>query len=94
MNERSTGTEAAKINAEAIERLREIKHEIGELIDEAMKLLRDTPEYDRAKGYWFAHIRCALDHEHAFLGGSMFTLQDSIDALAEVDAGDDEGDDR
>lgn len=67
---------------ETIERLAEIKDEIAALVDEAQDLLRDTPEADRAESYWIAQIRCALDDDHDYLGGSMVTLQDSIDALA------------
>ncbi len=63
------------------ERLHEIKDEMLTLLEEANQILRGTHEEDRAKGYWYAHIRCALDGEHMFIGGSMVTMQDSIDAL-------------
>jgi len=71
---------------ETIERLAEIRCEIAALIDETRELLRGTPEADRAKRTWLAHIRCALDNDHAYLGGSMITLQDTIDALAAEEA--------
>ena len=61
--------------------LQDIKDEIKELLDQARRLVRGTREEDRAKGYWFAHIRCALDDEHGYLGRSMITMQDTIDAL-------------
>ena len=67
---------------ETIDRLSEIRCEIADLVAEARKLLRDTTETDRAKRTWLAHIRCALDNDHDDLGGSMVTMQDSIDALA------------
>lgn len=72
--------------SEAIDRLNEIKDEIAELIAEARVLLRGTPEAHRAEAYWLAHIRCALDSDHGYLGGSMVTMQDTIDALARPDA--------
>ena len=96
MAERDTITQSAETNTidgDAIERLCEIKDDIKQLIEEAMNLIPE-PEHARARGYWYAHIRCALDKDHTFLGGSMRTMQDSIDALAEVDAGDDEGGER
>jgi ElaB/YqjD/DUF883 family membrane-anchored ribosome-binding protein len=71
---------------ETIDRLYEIKTEIADLIAEARELLQDTPEAARAEAYWIAHIRCALDNDHDYLGGSMATMQESIDALtAEAD---------
>ena len=70
---------------ETIDRLSEIKDEIADLVAEARNLLRDTPEADRAKAYWLAHIRCALDNDHAYLGNSLVAMQDTIDALAGED---------
>ena len=70
-----------KISREDWERLGEIKEEIKELVREAVDLIRDTNEYERAKGYWYAHIVCALDDDHMYLGGSMVTMQRTIDAL-------------
>ena len=63
------------------DRLSEIKDEVKDLIIEAISIVRQTDEYDRAKGYWYAHIRGALDSDHSYLGGSMVTLQDTIDSL-------------
>jgi hypothetical protein len=63
------------------EELDAIRLEIKELLDNASRLVRGTREEERAKGYWIAHIRCALDKEHGYLGGSMVTMQDTIDAL-------------
>lgn len=63
------------------DRLEEIKAEFLELLEEATGLLRGTGEEERAKAYWLAHIRCALDDDHGYLGGSMCTMQDTIAAL-------------
>lgn len=64
-----------------IDRLLEIKDEMLALLRETQELLRGTTEEDRARAYWYAHIRCALDDDHSYLGGSMCTLQDSINGL-------------
>lgn len=69
--------------AERIERLTEIKDQMKELLGEAEQLLRDTNEEDSARAYWMAHIRCSLDDDHMYLGGSMVTMQTTIDALIE-----------
>lgn len=68
-----------------IERLVEIKEEMLELLSECHQLTRGTSEEDRARSYWLAHIRCALDDEHQFLGGSVITMQDTINGLQEFD---------
>jgi hypothetical protein len=78
---------------EAIDRLREIRLEIEELVDEAMDCLRDAGgSTDRAESYWRAHIICALHNDHHYLGGNMCTLQDTIDEL-EADDGPEPDDD-
>ena len=66
-------------------RLAEIKDEINELLEEAWQLVRGTSEEGRAKGYWMAHIRTALDDEHDYLGRSMCTMQETAEALAGED---------
>jgi hypothetical protein len=35
----------------------------------------------RAERYWIAQILTALDNDEEYVGGSMFTLQDSINKL-------------
>jgi hypothetical protein len=69
--------------------LTDIKNEIKVLIDNALHIIKnaDKGEYERARMYWYAHIVMALDKEHEYLGGSMFTMQDSIDAISgEIDS--------
>ena len=67
----------------AADDLREIKEQMRELLDQAKAILGDAPQItrQRAEAYWMAHIRCALDDDHEFAGGSMVTLQDSINEL-------------
>ena len=78
------GTRTPTTLAEKAERLLELKDTIRELLDEAQDLLRGTPEEDRARCYWYAHIRMALDDDHTWLGRSMCTMQSSINALEAV----------
>jgi hypothetical protein len=79
----------------AIDRLREIQGEIGELLDEALHCIRDAGgSTAQADAYWKAHIICALRNDHEYLGGSMVTMQDTIEELESGDepSPDDDGD--
>jgi hypothetical protein len=73
-----------------LERLEEIKDEIKDLVDEARALVSGTAERRTTEAYWIAHILGALDEDHEFLGGSMTTMQDTIDALREESEEDDD----
>jgi len=69
-------------------RLEEIVCEMKELMREARDIVRKYPgTEDRFKGYPYAHIVGALDNDHEFLGGSMFTL---IDCIEEIKGGGDD----
>jgi chromosome segregation ATPase len=72
-------------------RLEEIKDEIKELLAEAKQIVRkqNRHEWESASGYWYSHILCALDDDHDYLGGSMSTMQDTIDTLNGEDEADD-----
>lgn len=67
---------------EAIYRLAEIQGEIQELLYEAKDLIRENAKnsttYERARIYWIAHIEGALSKNSEWLGGSMFTMEDTI----------------
>jgi hypothetical protein len=80
---------------EAGERILDIKEEIIDLLQEAMDLMRiegtDT-ERERARSYWYAHIRTALDEDHGYMGRSMCTMEDSARELM-ADEEDEESDD-
>ena len=70
----------------AAERLQEILEEMKGLLDEAEQLIRRNGmpiTYERARSYWIAHIRRALDKDHSYLGGSMFTMEETIRDLEE-----------
>jgi len=72
------------------ERLSEIAEEIEGLTREAYDIVRSTDlhEAERAKGYWYAHILSALGS--ASYRSTSLTLQDTISALEEVGAGDED----
>lgn len=69
---------------EAIDRLEEIQSDIGEMIREALELVRlhgTSTDEARFKGYPYAHIVGALSNDHEFLGGSMTTMEDCIESM-------------
>ena len=72
--------------AEALDRLKEIRDEMLELLDEADRILRHDFGgliYDRAKSYWLAHVKMALTKEHGYLGSSMCDFEDTISEIEE-----------
>lgn len=78
-------TKNRRYKVEATERLTEIKDEIKDLINEAFDLVRQNAAHkvtlQRAESYWIPHVKMALDKEHDYMGGSMVTLQDTIDEI-------------
>jgi hypothetical protein len=71
---------------EAAERIMEITEEIRELLQEAMDLVREegtSLDRDRARCYWYAHILTSLGGDHGYLGGSMFSMEDTARELEE-----------
>ncbi len=71
-----------------LERLVEIQEEIQTLVGEASNLIRmvDRSAFYRAESYWLAHITVALSNDSGILGGSMVTMQDTIDELRAMEA--------
>ena len=70
--------------AEAAAILMDAKEAIQEALEQAGTALRALDNdflYEQARSYWLAHIRMALDRNHGYLGGSMVTMQDAINAL-------------
>lgn len=65
------------------ERFEEYKEKLEELMDKIEEEVEKLPgvQRKRAESYWVGHIRGALDNEES--GGSMFTMQDTIDELYE-----------
>ena len=69
---------------QAGERILEIKEEIIDLLQEAMDLIREQgtdTERERARSYWYGHIRTALDEDSGYMGRSMCTMEDSAREL-------------
>lgn len=78
-------------NEEIAYELEEIKEQIKGLVYEAFELIpRDGMYASRARSYWYAHILTALDDESEFMGGSMHSMQDTIDEIRSGDEDDDE----
>jgi len=88
VQEAASERKAREKSLDAIMTLSEVKEEMLELLNSAREAVRGTSEASRAHAYWIAHIRMALDEDHEWLGGSMCTLQDSIDSLREELDGD------
>ena len=71
----------------AIERLEELKEEIYKALNEMKEILREVApdEYEVAERYWLAHIDGALDNRGQWLGGSMISCIDTIEALEKME---------
>lgn len=61
--------------------LEDIAAQILDLVDEAERLIRPTGEYERAKAYWLAHIRSAVDSDQFGYGQSYNDMKSTIDTL-------------
>jgi hypothetical protein len=74
---------------EAINRLREIQQEIGDLVREAKDIIKEVApgEYERARRYWGAHIEGGLSKSYGWLGGSFIDMDSTIEAIENDDDG-------
>jgi hypothetical protein len=71
----------------AVEKLETIQGWMMELLEEARKILKKEVggmAYERADAYWLAHVETALKKETRYLGGSMVTMDDTIEEVREV----------
>ncbi|MDC6176280.1 hypothetical protein [Ralstonia solanacearum] len=78
---------------DVVEELTQIKEQMLDLIENVRGVLKAggfTSALDRAEDYWIAHLTCAISHDHGYLGGSGWTLQDTIE---EIESGEDEEED-
>lgn len=73
---------AKQLNAEQLERLTEIKAKILDLVEEAVDIVRGTPEEQRAY-HWYATFCTALDKDNTQGNESSITMQETIDALSD-----------
>lgn len=65
--------------------LEEIAAQIDELVDQAMSLLpKDSLVYDRAKSYWYPHMKQSIGIDRGgYMGSSMHSMMDSARQLSE-----------
>ena len=78
INSRNTETDSDK--------LMRLKQTILESVQEAAEIIKNYPEeYDQARSYWIAHILMALSDDHDYLGGSMRNMENSIEAIEEIE---------
>ena len=80
---------------DAADGLKEIREAIKLLMEKAKDIVDAFgSENDGGvmKGYWYAHIVRALDKDHEYLGGSMMTMQDTIDSMEGGDKDENESD--
>jgi hypothetical protein len=66
------------------ERFKEIIDEMKWLLEEAYNLLPSDSSHgncipEAARSYWYASIKSNLSTDHEFLGGSMLTMEESLD---------------
>ena len=66
-----------------VERLKEIREEMLELLSEARKLIEGTNEEACAEGYWLSSIEIELSKTHSYVDRSMCSMEDTIEALEE-----------
>lgn len=64
-------------------RLEEIQQEMMELLEEARNLVRGTREQQRAESYWLGHIETSLTNNSRYMGRSMCTMEDTVNALGD-----------
>ena len=71
---------------EAIERLEDLKETIYEALEEMKDILEEvaSDEYEAAERYWLPYIDGALENRGHWLGGSMISYIDTIEALEEM----------
>lgn len=74
-------------------RFEEIKDQIKELLNEALDLVPEGGAKARAKAYWYPHIITALDNDHEYMGGSMCSMQDTLEEFCDEDEEEDFEDD-
>jgi len=71
---------------ETIHRLQQIQEELLSLVAEAEELVKDAGHngiYQRAKSYWIAQIETKIHNDHFYLGGTMHSMEDTLQELRE-----------
>lgn len=65
------------------QRFEEIIGEIKELLEEAIDLVPEGYTRSRAESYWYSTMTTCIDHDHDYMGGSMNSMQDTLEELDE-----------
>jgi hypothetical protein len=81
-------------NHEIASDLLELYEQIKDMVQQAERLVENTPAYERARGYWIAQMRCALDDDHGYMGRGMCTMRSTIEELEVQDEREAEDDGR
>ena len=66
-------------------RFEEIIGEIQELLNEALDLVPEGYARSRAESYWYAHMIVNVTEDHGYMGGSMCSMQDTLEEFDEED---------
>lgn len=79
-------TELQENNDESIEELIDLQSELMEKVSEAERLVYQATNgdmrFERAKKYWINQMKSAIGSEE-MMGGTMHSMQDTIDELGE-----------
>ena len=71
-------------------RFEEIIGEIKELLEEALDLVPEGMARSRAESYWYGNMIVNVNEDHGYMGGSMCSMQDTLEEFDEIDEGDEE----
>ena len=67
------------------QRFEEIIDEIKDLLEEAIDLVPEGTARSRAQSYWYAHMIVNVSEDHDYLGGSMHSMQDTLEEFDDED---------
>ena len=70
-------------------RFEEIMCEIKELLDEAIYLVPPHAR-SRAESYWYSHMLTSVDSDNGYMGQSMCSMEDSLEAIKDAEDEEDE----
>ena len=88
-------TQTPEKRQELVDELREIQAQMLECLEQAKTLIKQSGQdmtLQRAEAYWLAHARIALTNDHGYLGGSMCSMEDTIEEIAGAEEDEDDED--
>jgi len=88
MNENMIGKRFIKEgdNQGAAEELEYLAEQIMELTEQAMSVVRGTPEERRAERYWYSQILGAISRDNSYGASSMVTIMDTVAVLNDMES--------